>query len=151
MRGLWLLNTTKSPRPTPVSHETVCVLLCLVCLALDCGEICGGMSVEFSRRQFYSYKVSPELRRTFRRVSRRTLRRQTSPAKFAANFATKLRRQFSPSARCYCCSAFAKFTMAALSLMCGVLEPCSRKQKHRVERSNDQLALTLDSGIEPAM
>ena len=75
----------QSPRPTPVSHETVCVLLCFVCLALDCGEICGGISVEF-------------------------------------------RHQFSPSTRGYCCSPFATFTMAALSLTCGVLGRCSLKQ-----------------------
>ena len=117
----------QSPRSTPVSHGTVCVLLCLVCLARDCGEIRGGTSVKFCRRQFY-YKTSPELRRIFRRVSRRTLRRQTPPANFAASFATNLRRQFSPSACCYCCSVFATFTMAALSLMCGVLEPCSLTQ-----------------------
>ena len=112
--GLWLVNTTKSPRPTPVSHETVCVLLCLVCLALDCGEICGGMSVEFSRRQFYSYKISPEVRRIFRRVSRRTLRLQTSPANFAANFATKLRRQF-----------FAERTLLLLLSICHVCDGSS--------------------------
>ena len=128
LKGLWLFNTTKSPKPTPVSHETVCVQLCFVCPALDCGEIRGGISVEFSSRQLYSYKISPELRRIFRQVSRRTLRRQTLPANFAANFATKLRSQCSPSARCNCCSAFATFTMAALSLMCGVLEPCLLKK-----------------------
>ena len=74
----------QSPRPTPVSHETFCVLLCLVCPALDCGEICDGISVEFSRRKFYSYKISPELPRIFRRVSGRTLRGQTLSAIFAA-------------------------------------------------------------------
>ena len=36
----------QSPRPTPVSHDAVCVPLCLVCLAPDCSEICGGISVE---------------------------------------------------------------------------------------------------------
>ena len=144
----------QSPRPTPVSHERVCVLLCLVCLALDCGEICSVTSVGVLKRQFCSYKISPELRRISRRVSRRTLRRQTLRANFAAHFATKFRRECSPSARCYCCSASATFTMAAVALMCGVLGPCSLKslkQKHRVERSNDQLALTLENGIEPAM
>ena len=80
----------QSPRPTPVSHYTVCVLLCLVCLALDCAETCGGISVEFLEGNSTLYKISPELRRIFRWVSRRTLRRQTSPA----NFASKLRRKF---------------------------------------------------------
>ena len=76
----------QSPRPTPVSHETLCVLLCLVCLALDCVEICGGFSVEFSRRQFYSYKISP--------ILRRTLRRSASPHTSPECFASKLRRTF---------------------------------------------------------
>ena len=31
----------QSPRPTPVSHDRVCVLLRLVCMALGCGELCG--------------------------------------------------------------------------------------------------------------
>ena len=38
----------QSPRPTPVSHETVCGLRSTVpgvSLALDCGEICGGIAV----------------------------------------------------------------------------------------------------------
>ena len=115
----------QSPRPTPVSHETLCVLLRLVCLALDCGEICGGITVEFSSRQFNSCRISPKLRRIFRRVPNRTLRRSSSPANFAAHFATNLRRQVSPSERCYFCSAFATFTLTAVSLMCGVVEPCS--------------------------
>ena len=117
----------QSPRATPVSHETLCVRVCLVCLALDCGEIGSGICVECSRRHFYSYKISPKLRRIFRRVPRRTLRRSSLPANFAPHFARKLRRQLSPSERCYCSSAFATLTLAALSLMCGVFEPCSVK------------------------
>ena len=118
----------QSPRPTAVYHQTLCVLLRLMCLARDCSEICGGISVEFSRKQCYSYKISPELRRIFCRVLRRTLRRSASPANFAAYFATKLRREVSPSEGCCCCSAFVTFTLAALSLMCWVFEPCSQKQ-----------------------
>ena len=118
----------QSPRPTPVSHETLCVLLCLVWLALACGEICSGISVEFSRKQFYCYKISPKLRRISGRVPRRTLRRSASPANFTAHFATERRRQCLPSERCCCCSAFAIFTLAALFLMCGVIEPSSLKQ-----------------------
>ena len=71
----------QSPRPAPVSHETVCVLLRLECLALDCGEIWGGISVEFSRKQFYAYQTSPELRASFAKC-------------LAAHFALKLRRTF---------------------------------------------------------
>ena len=44
--GILASQHHQSPRPTPVSDETVCVLLCLVCLALGCGEICGGISVD---------------------------------------------------------------------------------------------------------
>ena len=79
----------QSGRPTPVLREALCSTR-LVNLALDCGEIrgevCGGISAEFSRRH----------RRIFRRMPRRTLFRSTlsenSPHSSWSNFAVNFRR-----------------------------------------------------------